>query len=798
MSGLLTRMFRNGSPSAPNFILAGLMTLCLIPVGCENDNNNGSDRNVVVLEAGDDLETRAQSALIEATPGTIIELPAGTYDFMGELSVSVPNITLRGQGMEETVLDFANQQTGGQGILGTGDYLTVEDLSVVETPGDGIKIKGTNGVTIRRVRVGWESHADENNGAYGLYPVRTTNVLIEDSEVYGASDAGIYVGQSRNIIVRRNYVHENVAGIEIENSTVADVYENETTENTAGILVFDLPDLEIRGGERTRVFNNEIYNNNTKNFAPPGNIVGSVPTGTGIIVMASDDIEVFDNTISDHSTVGIAVVGYYASRRRVDDPEYDPVPEKIYIHNNTFRNNATEPRDSIGAAIADVFTRNNASMPTFYYDSSGVEGARLPEDRRICARENGDITAGTFDILVASSGGAGDLEYAFGLDFFDCAHPPLPEVILDEPDDVDVGHVGHPHDEDAIAQLCETKGEGINAEAFRVNCPNLSDYRLFVDRENPAGDSNGGIKYDLTTPLFTDYAVKYREAFVPEGMQASYHSTDTFDFPVGTIIAKTFFIKSDLRDSSSAEASVEASVKELIETRLLIHREDGWVGLPYVWNADKSDAALTLAGDTQAVSWIDAAGISRTTSYGIPNANQCKNCHGEAQPKPIGPKARLLNKDFDYAGGTANQIAHWTAEGILTGARAVHTIDTIPAWDDTAADLEDRAKGYLDINCAHCHNPEGAGNTSALYLEYTRGLTTEYGLCKPPVAAGNATGGLEHDIYPGDASLSIVVRRMDSNEANVKMPELGRSIIHTQGVALITEWIDNLTPVGCP
>lgn len=783
------------SPISPALLRSlGLALLgSLLLAGCNGSNNsNGStdpvapvDENVIVLEPGPDLETRAQEALITATPGNIIEFPAGTYDFKGELSVSVPNITIRGQGMNETMLNFANQETGGQGIIATGDYFTIEDIAILETPGDGLKAKGINGVTIRRVRVGWESFADEDNGAYGLYPVQTTNVLIEDSEVYGASDAGVYVGQSRGIIVRRNYVHKNVAGIEIENSTVADVYENETTENTGGILVFDLPNLEIKGGERTRVFNNEIYNNNTVNFAPEGNIVGLVPAGTGVMVMANDDIEIFENTISDHKTVGITVVSYYIAQKSISDPEYDPVPEKVYIHNNVFSNNSTDPQD-LGASISFLFLVNDDPMPTIYYDSSGVDGGILSEDKRICARDNGDITAGTFDGEDALNGDFSDLKYSSDLAFFDCAHPSLPEVVLDEPGSIDISD---PNDEEAIALLCAADGDGINAQAYTVNCPNLSDYRLYTDEANPTGNSNGGIKYDLTTPLFTDYAEKYREVFVPEGLKASYRSTESFDFPVGTIIAKTFVIKSDLRDDNSAE--------EIIETRLLIRREEGWIGLPYIWNQAKTDAELALVGGSQVVSWTDVNGDLQTTRYEIPNSNECKNCHGEQEAKPIGPKARLLNKEFAYATGTANQIEHWTAQGILVGAPAVNTIETIPAWDDTGADLEARAKGYLDINCAHCHNPEGAANTSALYLDSWRDVNSEYGLCKPPVAAGTATGGLAYDIVPGDADASIIKYRMDSNNPAIKMPELGRSVIHTEGVQLISDWINGITPTGC-
>ena len=317
-------------------LLALLFALALATACSDGNNNNGDkepvepevpevvdpefpDYTLVELEAGDDLETRALEALITASPKTIIKFPAGVYDFTSELSTSVDNIVIRGTGMDNengTVLRFDNQTSGAQGILATGNNFVVEDIAIENTPGDSIKVEGSNGVTIRRVRVEWTNGPDENNGAYGLYPVQTRNVLIEDCNVRGASDAGVYVGQSEVIIVRRNYVWENVAGIEIENSKFADVYDNETTANTGGMLVFDLPGPPVQGGEATRVFNNKINDNNTPNFAPAGNIVATVPTGTGIMVMANDDIEIFGNYHHRQPVRGgIYIVSYYISRR---------------------------------------------------------------------------------------------------------------------------------------------------------------------------------------------------------------------------------------------------------------------------------------------------------------------------------------------------------------------------------------------------------------------------------------------------------------------------------------------------
>ncbi len=268
---------------------------------------NYPDYTLVELAPGDDLQERALEALITASPKTVVQFPAGVYDFTSELSSSVDNIVIKGTGTEEdggTVLRFDNQTVGAQGVFATGDNFVIEDIAIENTPGDSIKIEGANGVTIRRVRVEWTNGPDENNGAYGLYPVQCRNVLIEDSEVRGASDAGVYVGQSEIIIVRRNIASQNVAGIEIENSKFADVYENEAIGNTGGVLVFDLPNIPVQGGEAVRVFNNKITDNNEPNFAPAGNIVAGVPTGTGLMMMANDDIEIFDNAITGNQSSG--------------------------------------------------------------------------------------------------------------------------------------------------------------------------------------------------------------------------------------------------------------------------------------------------------------------------------------------------------------------------------------------------------------------------------------------------------------------------------------------------------------
>ena len=258
-----------------------------------------------IIEPSPNAQDEIQEALILAEPGDVISLSKGTYELNHGLSLDVSDVSIVGKGMYETILDFSNQETGAQGLLVTSDNVLMQDFAIENAKGDAIKSKGVKNISFIKVRTEWTNGPDSKNGAYGLYPVESIGVLIDGCIAIGASDAGVYVGQSEQIIVRNTRAEFNVAGIEIENSYYADVYNNIATNNTGGILIFDLPNLPKQGGKYVRVFQNKSFNNNTDNFAPEGNIVGLVPSGTGLIIMANRNVEVFDNSFDNNQTVHV-------------------------------------------------------------------------------------------------------------------------------------------------------------------------------------------------------------------------------------------------------------------------------------------------------------------------------------------------------------------------------------------------------------------------------------------------------------------------------------------------------------
>ena len=325
----------------------------------------GSTAETIEISPSSDAYIEIQEALILASPGDTIKLSNGIYKLEDSLSIDVDGISFIGSDINKTILSFENRQTGAQGLLITSDNVTLSDFAVVNAKGDAIKAKGVDNIKFIKVKTEWTGGPKETNGAYGLYPVESTNILIDNCVAIGASDAGIYVGQSQNIIVKNSRAEFNVAGIEIENSYFADVFNNIATNNTGGILVFDLPGLPQQGGHHVRVFNNKIINNNTDNFAPEGNIVGEVPRGTGVIVQANSLVDIFENTIEGNETINIAIVTY---PYETEDKTYNPHPRNVQIYNNTFGKSGYRPDLETGELAKMLFELSGGDMPDIFWD----------------------------------------------------------------------------------------------------------------------------------------------------------------------------------------------------------------------------------------------------------------------------------------------------------------------------------------------------------------------------------------------------------------------------------------------
>lgn len=310
----------------------------------------------------------------------------------------------------------------------------------------------------------------------------------------------------------------------------------------------------------------------------------------------------------------------------------------------------------------------------------------------------------------------------------------------------------------------------------------LSGYAFFTGKLSDLNPAPHVIPYSLNTPLFSNYAEKLRFVVLPEGEKVIYNDSVGFDFPVGTILIKNFYYPSDFRKPDGQ--------RKILETRLLVHQALGWEAWPYIWNDEQTDAVYDPAGETKQITYLDQKGKRVTSNYVIPNKNQCKGCHAKGTAMvPIGPSARQLNLDFTYTTGKENQLAYWKKNGMLENLPAV-SVPRLPVWNDpSTGTLSQRARAYLDANCAHCHNRTGPASTSGLFLDIFEKDPVRLGVNKPPVAAGRGAGDMQFDIVPGHPEKSIMVFRMKTNDPAIAMPEIGREQIHREGVALIEEWI---------
>ena len=363
-------------------VIATAMTGCIALAACQQAGQ------APVAADAQHQDAQYQKVLIErlldAKAGDVIEIPAGRFAFDRSLTLRVDGVTIRGAGMDKTILSFKGQKTGAEGLLVNAGNFTLENLAIEDTKGDGLKVNEGENITIRGVRVEWTRGPHTQNGAYGLYPVQTRNVLIEDCVVIGASDAGVYVGQSDTIIVRRNRAERNVAGIEIENSRNADVFGNTVTGNTGGILVFDMPNLPVRG-HSTRVFKNTVTGNNTDNFARKGAAVASVPAGSGVVLNSADKVEIFDNDIADNDTANVIISSYWSTgymNKYGVSKDYDPYPEEVYVHGNRFKGGGDSPDGLDLKALKVAMFGLSGRLPDVLWD--GYVNDKRTQGPQIC------------------------------------------------------------------------------------------------------------------------------------------------------------------------------------------------------------------------------------------------------------------------------------------------------------------------------------------------------------------------------------------------------------------------------
>ena len=426
-------------------IFVGLVATSLL-VACGDDeddqDNQSQDPNAnnqtvepfdedctTTVEPQGDAESdriHVRTILDEAEEGDVICFVDGDYEFDDRLSVRTDNLELRGESRDGTRFDFAEQDSGAAGIdIANTDDFTLRSLSVLNTPGNGVVFREGDGVRFTDVAVVWEDGPNPNNGAYGLYPVESTNIIVEDSLVAGAADAGIYLGQSTYGVIRNNVATENVAGIEVENSSYVEVYGNEAYNNTGGILIFNLPELQRPEGDNTIVFDNHVHDNNLDNFAPEGSgIVGIVPAGSGILVVGVQEVRVFDNTVDDHRSVGVATISYDTLGFGYDDPDYYPHAERIDIFDNTIDNSGYDP-----SALASELIPFEP-VPEIIWDGVYDEDVDV-EERQNCFSGNTDSDGDP--VSFANLGADTDEgEDPFDISDFDCS---LPEL------DFDVSHL---------------------------------------------------------------------------------------------------------------------------------------------------------------------------------------------------------------------------------------------------------------------------------------------------------------------------------------------------------------------
>jgi len=362
----------------------------------------------------------------------------------------------------------------------------------------------------------------------------------------------------------------------------------------------------------------------------------------------------------------------------------------------------------------------------------------------------------------------------------------------------------------AALYACDRPPRSVQHFAASAYPAHLSEWGALSVADDRLALGAGFLPYDVNTPLFSDYAHKLRAVWLPPGTQARYSADGVFDFPAGTIISKTFYyprapasegalLRNEDAGGDFSGEGLDLRKVRLIETRLLVRQDGGWDALAYVWDAAQQEATLEIAGDIKQLELVSSDGVVHPVNYVVPTRNECANCHATEHASgkihPIGLAARHLNKTYaHYADGAAPQLQRWVEHGYLD-----HSADDAPAnalWLPGADDdIEHRARSYLDVNCGHCHNPNGAADTSGLFLNAAETSARRLGVCKPPIAAGRGTGGRHVSVMPGKPDESILIYRVADTDPAIMMPELGRTTVHEEGVALLRRWVESLPGV---
>ncbi len=369
--------------------------------GCNSGGNvEVKDTSELHQATRDEVEKLVEQFIL-AEDGTTIEMPAGFYQLETQLILdNKNNIKIKGKGMDKTILSFKGLKTGGEGMKIVGKNISLEDFSVYDAPGDGVKTQHCENILMRRVNATWTNGDKSQNGTYALYPVQCKNVIIDACEASHSRDAGIYVGQSENIIVKNCTAFGNVAGIEIENCSNVEVFKNKAYDNTGGILVFNLPGLPVADGRGTKIYDNEIIENNHKNFAliegNNGNAVTQIPPGSGVVVMAGKDVEIFNNKILKNKTSGISIASYQVTGFPMKDQDlekWSPFSSGIYIHDNEYERSSSLPDMSkdLGKLIAAKNAHGIGKTQDIVYD--GIWDQQISKDissnpMNICIKEN--------------------------------------------------------------------------------------------------------------------------------------------------------------------------------------------------------------------------------------------------------------------------------------------------------------------------------------------------------------------------------------------------------------------------